>query len=691
MDPKTDKFWQTAKPRIKPRKTVLKKLRYTDAGFYEQSKASKEDTSDTGYSGYCFNCWLYGHRAVDCRQKNVSSPSPNYDHLKAFIAKQKQKSLEESRDSKGIFPLVNKPTLGSRVCTDKKSEKRTTTRLPKVFTVKDLDRQLIHFAKTKYALQNTSNLRIVGALKPRAKPAKQSNDPHSALGRGGFSVAQADPGVARLREYEWQEVKSKKKVRSHFVERVEIPLSNPFDTLRLEKISPNISSYSPPHIRNGVLGRKGNFRDENHKRTKLTGSNPVHTPPSFSKTLSIGSGYAVAGEIIEDHSSEPHTHKDRYYSPPHRRLAGKHPVHKPNLTKEAGLIVRWKGVGASLLDITEALEAMLPCEECSTDNLPPPQIVEPPYKPNKAVEVIGNQVLVAEEPPFFMGNLTPHNIPAEINRHDPLVDNHVNLNSARIETQSEIKDRLQSPRSVAQTVPTSHPTQSPNCIEDNLTSSQNYDPSVATSQGYPSKDGKCTREVTADYIGETLTDELLDLFTNEICDEEELRYQKDVLIKEILLLRNSAEDNDASLVSQQEVEELVNKTPMKAHPYDLDMMIESYGQENIDAEDSLIDPGRGYGYEVPIEAPSSSPLLKDNAENSIENIDGIFGITNEDRELGIATNLEGLSSPKIDKIKKKRGRKSFIELRNIAGNADNQIKIFDILNSGKGKCLPKDQ
>ncbi|XP_059065086.1 uncharacterized protein LOC131857067 [Cryptomeria japonica] len=424
MDPKTDKFWQTAKPRIKPRKTVLKKLRYTDAGFYEQSKASKEDTSDTGYSGYCFNCWLYGHRAVDCRQKNVSSPSPNYDHLKAFIAKQKQKSLEESRDSKGIFPLVNKPTLGSRVCTDKKSEKRTTTRLPKVFTVKDLDRQLIHFAKTKYALQNTSNLRIVGALKPRAKPAKQSNDPHSALGRGGFSVAQADPGVARLREYEWQEVKSKKKVRSHFVERVEIPLSNPFDTLRLEKISPNISSYSPPHIRNGVLGRKGNFRDENHKRTKLTGSNPVHTPPSFSKTLSIGSGYAVAGEIIEDHSSEPHTHKDRYYSPPHRRLAGKHPVHKPNLTKgeqlkvsnsvytsphrrnskhlfdhnrdrtisnyesnkvileiksiaqnqnyfaEAGLIVRWKGVGASLLDITEALEAMLPCEEEGLNSAP---------------------------------------------------------------------------------------------------------------------------------------------------------------------------------------------------------------------------------------------------------------------------------------------------------------------------------
>jgi hypothetical protein len=53
--------------------------------------------------------------------------------------------------------------------------------------------------------------------------------------------------------------------------------------------------------------------------------------------------------------------------------------------------------------------------------------------------------------------------------------------------------------------------------------------------------------------------------------------------------------------------------------------------------------------------------------------------------------LEGLSSPKIDKIKKKRGRKSFIELRNIAGNADNQIKISDILNNGKGKCLPKDQ
>lgn len=74
-----------------------------------------------------------------------------------------------------------------------------------------------------------------------------------------------------------------------------------------------------------------------------------------------------------------------------------------------------------------------------------------------------------------------------------------------------------------------------------------------------------------------------------------------------------------------------------------------------------------------------------------DSIDGLFGITNKDRQLGIAMNRGSLSSPNINKIKKKRGRKSVVELRSLAGNAGNQRKLADIMHIGKGKCLPQDQ
>ena len=60
-------------------------------------------------------------------------------------------------------------------------------------------------------------------------------------------------------------------------------------------------------------------------------------------------------------------------------------------------------------------------------------------------------------------------------------------------------------------------------------------------------------------------------------------------------------------------------------------------------------------------------------------------------KLGIAMNQEGLITPICGKTKQKRGRKSLKELREAAGQVKDQIKIVDILNNGKGKCLPKEQ
>ena len=59
------------------------------------------------------------------------------------------------------------------------------------------------------------------------------------------------------------------------------------------------------------------------------------------------------------------------------------------------------------------------------------------------------------------------------------------------------------------------------------------------------------------------------------------------------------------------------------------------------------------------------------------------------QELGIEMNQEGLTSPKYGKPKGKRGRRSLKNLREVEGLAREQRKIDEILNIGKGKCLPR--
>ena len=72
--------------------------------------------------------------------------------------------------------------------------------------------------------------------------------------------------------------------------------------------------------------------------------------------------------------------------------------------------------------------------------------------------------------------------------------------------------------------------------------------------------------------------------------------------------------------------------------------------------------------------------------------DGNISTTQEldifQQELGIEMNQEGLTSPKYGKPKRKRGRKSLKDLREIEGLAREQRKIDELLNIGKGKCLP---
>ena len=53
-------------------------------------------------------------------------------------------------------------------------------------------------------------------------------------------------------------------------------------------------------------------------------------------------------------------------------------------------------------------------------------------------------------------------------------------------------------------------------------------------------------------------------------------------------------------------------------------------------------------------------------------------------------NQEGLSSPKYNKVKGKRGRRSLKKLRELDGLSREQKKIDHLLNIGKGKYLPKE-
>lgn len=74
-----------------------KKFGGSNLGFQSKEEAAVV-TNNTGFSSYCFNCWLYEHKKADCRQKNVRA-HPNYDHLKPFIAEQKRRSFEDVKSS----------------------------------------------------------------------------------------------------------------------------------------------------------------------------------------------------------------------------------------------------------------------------------------------------------------------------------------------------------------------------------------------------------------------------------------------------------------------------------------------------------------------------------------------------------------------------------------------------------------
>ncbi|GLJ26508.1 hypothetical protein SUGI_0512580 [Cryptomeria japonica] len=664
-----------------------KSFKSSDLGFHAKQKEA-EDTSDTGVSGYCSKCWLYGHKNIDCRQRIVRA-QPDYDHWKPFIAEQKRRSLEDDKlaidtqVNKAKDLRINKLPGETRASTRSKFSEQDSFQLPKVFTVSNLDGQITRFAKTKYALQKTSLPGIERTPKFRFDPVKCANEPHSALGRSGFFVSEEDPRKARSKDYEWQEIKRYKKARSQKVGRIEIPLRNSFDLLKKKENALTKIQYSPFHRRPGALGSKGNFRV---KRTVNENAAQFHTTPSFSRRL--GQGVNIA----QDNLKSP-TISGKHYTPPHRR--------------ENGLIVRWKGVGASNLDIIEALAKMLPREDaniyflsdrggftftdiddCFTKTVLPQPISDPPCEPSFEKRITNNQLISMESSP-------PTNMKISLQLSNPLINNNDNpqklaqsggfLTPEKERNIPEITENVLPLEPIALSNDMNSPTKETLCTKEDLICSQITTPPMKSIQASPSEDEKCSKEVKiiTDYIGKMLPDELLDLFISEIVDEEELEYQKEVLIQEIMSLRNSREDNDDTIEMQQEVIE-VQKVDLSNNT---ENVINSVEHEALEVKEDGIELEKEYDEEAITNFPDPSSPAGDN----VDILDGLFGITNEDRQLGIATNLAGLSSPKIDKVKKKRGRKSCIALRSLAGNAENQMKISDILNSGKGKSLPKEQ
>ena len=87
-------------------------------------------------------------------------------------------------------------------------------------------------------------------------------------------------------------------------------------------------------------------------------------------------------------------------------------------------------------------------------------------------------------------------------------------------------------------------------------------------------------------------------------------------------------------------------------------------------------------------------ICKELEAEEFENIDDWTTPTVHDldvyqQELGLYMNQEGLTSPNFGKPKRKRVRKSLKEIQEIEGLARDQRKIDELLNTGKGKSLPK--
>jgi hypothetical protein len=77
---------------------------------------------------------------------------------------------------------------------------------------------------------------------------------------------------------------------------------------------------------------------------------------------------------------------------------------------------------------------------------------------------------------------------------------------------------------------------------------------------------------------------------------------------------------------------------------------------------------------------SNEELCEENKENMVRN---------NTETLGLGKSIKGRLEADTGKIVKPRGRKSLAELRAKEGMAPGQVKITDILYSGKGKVLPE--
>lgn len=184
-----------------------------------------------------------------------------------------------------------------------------------------------------------------------------------------------------------------------------------------------------------------------------------------------------------------------------------------------------------------------------------------------------------------------------------------------------------------------------------------------------------------------LTEELIQVFNydnNDECNEE----QKEELMKRVLKLGG---ENYTFEDLRRDILLIEEEDQPKHTPQNLSKKTSS--DQNKGAE--LVEDGKVVNFSIKIDRSIFTERIleglgkedkEEPGEMQHQSPDGDLPNINK---LGIIMNREGIKNPKYDRTKAKRGRKSHKVLKEANGQAKEQQKIGQLLNSGKGKCLPK--
>jgi hypothetical protein len=187
-------------------------------------------------------------------------------------------------------------------------------------------------------------------------------------------------------------------------------------------------------------------------------------------------------------------------------------------------------------------------------------------------------------------------------------------------------------------------------------------------------------------------------FNNDIDLDDNENEEIELLTEELLQVFNPDSINESTILQKENLLNRVLKLGGENYTYEnlrrdiMSIEQEDYNQRSILKEKSNGKEAAGINGSVEVKNILTDKILSELVEEEriLMEKEQHEDINSQNQlQLGICMNQEGIRTPRYGTSKAKRGRKSLKELRAVDGQAREQQKLSDIFNVGKGKVLPK--